>query len=81
MVKFAGMTGTPGDNIWEISWSNNAQNNVKNNNSELSLKSDYNWRMEFMLDAVDATDFFQLSLKNNKKDEQFDFNEILIFEI
>ena len=62
MVKFAGMTGTPGDNIWEISWSNNAWNNVKNNNSDLSLKSDYNWRMlEFKLDA---TDFFQLiSLK------------------
>ena len=52
MVKFAGMTRTPGDNIWEISWSNNAQNNVKNNNSDLSLKSDYNWRMEFMLDAA-----------------------------
>ena len=45
MVKFAGMTRTPGDNIWEISWSNNAQNNVKNNNSEPSLRCDYNWRI------------------------------------
>lgn len=55
MVKFAGMTRRDRDtrdNIcWEISWSNNAQNNVKNNNSDLSLKSDYNRRMEFMLDA------------------------------
>ena len=57
MVKFAGMTRTPGDNIWEISWSNNAQNNVKNNNSDLSLKSDYNWRMEFMLDAAGCNRF------------------------
>ena len=54
MVKFAGMTRTPGDNIWEISWSNNAQNNVKNNNSDPSLRCYYNWRIHAggLLDAT-----------------------------
>ena len=63
MVKFAGMTRTPGDNIWEISWSNNAQNNVKNNNSDPSLRCDYYWRIHAGGLLLDATDFFQLSLK------------------